>query len=62
VFRRGKWLVDYRDQNGTRRWLAVEGGRDQAEAELKRLGDAGELWVPKKRRTSREVARRCASM
>jgi hypothetical protein len=49
--------VDYRDQNGTRRWLAVEGGRDQAEAELKRLGDAGELWVPRKQRTRREVAR-----
>ena len=57
VFRRGKWLVDYRDQNGTRRWLAVEGGRDQAETELKRLGDAGELYVPTKRRTRGEVLR-----
>jgi hypothetical protein len=57
VFRRGKWLVDYRDKNGTRRWLAVEGGREQAEAELKRLGNAGELWVPKKKRTRREVVR-----
>jgi hypothetical protein len=44
-------------KNGTRRWLAVEGGRDQAEAELKRLGDAGELYVPTKRRTRGDVAR-----
>jgi len=57
AYRRGRWLVDYRDKYGTRRWLAVEGDRNQAEAELKRLGEAGELWVPKKRRTRREVAR-----
>jgi hypothetical protein len=55
--RRGKWIVDYRDQHGIRRGLAVEGGRAEAEAELKRLGDAGELWVRKKRRTNREVER-----
>lgn len=57
VFRRGKWLVDYRDKNGTRRWLAVEGTRGDAEAELRRLADAGDLWVPTKRRTRREAAR-----
>ncbi|MGH8490526.1 MAG: hypothetical protein ACREXS_17080 [Gammaproteobacteria bacterium] len=57
VFRRGKWLVDYRDKNGTRRWLAVEGSRAEAEAELKRLANAGELWVPTKRRTRRAVVR-----
>jgi hypothetical protein len=57
AYRRGKWVVDYRDVNGTRRWLAVVGGRADAEAELKRLGDAGELWVTPKRRTRAEVAR-----
>jgi hypothetical protein len=41
AYRRGRWLVDYRDKYGTRRWLAVEGDRNQAEAELKRLGEAG---------------------
>jgi hypothetical protein len=57
AYRRGRWMVDYRDRFGTRRWLAVEGGRAEAEAELKRLGDAGELYVPVKRRSRREIER-----
>jgi len=35
--RRGKWVIDYRDQHGIRRWETVEGTRKDADERLARL-------------------------
>jgi integrase len=39
--RRGKWVVDYRDALGKRRWVTVEGNREAAEEELARIIRSG---------------------
>ncbi len=46
--RRGKWVVDYRDTEKVRRWLTVDGGREEAELELARIVGTGKKPVNRK--------------
>lgn len=39
--RRGKWIVDYRDALGKRRWLTVDGNRDDAENRMAEIIKGG---------------------
>jgi len=39
--RRGKWVVDYRDTEGHRRWVTVEGNREDAEQVLGKIINGG---------------------
>jgi len=48
--RRGRWIVDYRDTQGTRHWVTVEGNRQDAEIEMARILGAGKK--PVNRQTS----------
>ncbi len=46
--RRGKWVVDYRDTEGHRRWVTVEGNRDDAEQVLGKIINGGKRPVNRK--------------
>jgi integrase len=46
--RRGKWVVDYRDTLGKRKWITVEGSREDAENELARVIKGGKQPVNRK--------------
>jgi len=35
--RRGKWVIDYRDAMGKRRWETVEGNRKDADDRLSKI-------------------------
>jgi integrase len=39
--RRGKWVIDYRDASGKRRWKTIEGTRKEADEELAKIVRAG---------------------
>lgn len=47
--RRGRWVVDYRDALGQRRWVTVDGNRDDAEEELARIIKSGKQPLNTKR-------------
>src|SRR5262249_39436720 len=53
--RRGKWVIDYRDTMGKRRWVTVEGNREAAEAELTKIISNGKQPLITKR-TFKECA------
>jgi len=46
--RRGKWVVDYRDTEGHRRWVTVDGNRDDAEQVLSNIIGGGKRPVNRK--------------
>src|SRR5262249_36656425 len=39
--RRGRWVLDYRDTSGTRKWVTIDGNRKDAEREMAKLTLAG---------------------
>jgi len=47
--RRGRWMVDYRDASGKRRWETVEGNRKDAEERLAKIIAGGRRVVDTKR-------------
>jgi len=46
--RRGKWVIDYRDTEGKRHWITVDGNRQDAEQELSKIIGAGKRPVNRK--------------
>ncbi len=46
--RRGKWVVDYRDTEGHRRWVTVEGNREDAEQVMAKIIGGGKRPVNRK--------------
>jgi len=46
--RRGKWVIDYRDTNGKRRWETVEGNREDAELRMSEIIGGGKKPVDRK--------------
>lgn len=53
--RRGKWVIDYRDALGKRRWETVDGNRKDAEDRLAKILASGKQVIDTKR-TFREYA------
>ncbi len=47
--RRGKWIIDYRDASGKRRWETVEGNRKDAEERLAKIFASGKRVIDTKR-------------
>jgi len=47
--RRGKWIIDYRDAMGKRRWETIEGNRKDAEDRLAKIIASGKRVVDTKR-------------
>jgi len=47
--RRGKWVIDYRDASGKRRWETVEGNRKDAEERLAKIFANGKRVIDTKR-------------
>ena len=47
--RRGKWMIDYRDASGKRRWETIEGNRKDAEDRLAKIIASGRRVVDTKR-------------
>jgi len=47
--RRGKWVIDYRDASGKRRWDTVEGNRKDAEERLAKIFASGKRVIDTKR-------------
>jgi len=47
--RRGKWMVDYRDASGKRRWETIEGNRKDAEDRLAKIIASGRRVIDTKR-------------
>lgn len=43
--RRGKWVIDYRDTNGKRRWETVDGNREDAELRMSEIVGGGKKPV-----------------
>jgi hypothetical protein len=59
VKRRGKWVLDYRDQHGRRHWETTDGNKKDAELLLaKRLQEVsrGEYQPDREQRTFEELA------
>jgi integrase len=54
--RRGKWVVDYRDAVGKRRWKTIEGTRKEADEELARIVRAGKPTAADTKRKFEEFA------
>ena len=46
--RRGKWVVDYRDTEGRRRWVTIEGNRDDAEQAMAKIINGGKRPLDRK--------------
>jgi len=46
--RRGKWVVDYRDTEGRRRWVTCDGNREEAEMVLSKIVGGGKRPVDRK--------------
>ena len=46
--RRGKWVVDYRNSEGKRCWVTVDGNREDAEIELGKIINSGKRPVNRK--------------
>jgi len=46
--RRGKWVIDYRDTDGKRRWETVVGNRDDAELRMSEIIGGGKKPVNRK--------------
>ena len=53
--RRGKWVVDYRDVSGRRRWETINGNRKEAEERLAKILASGKRVIDTKR-TLKEYA------
>lgn len=47
--RRGKWIIDYRDAMGKRRWETIEGNRKDADDRLSKIIASGKRVVDTKR-------------
>lgn len=59
VKRRGKWVLDFTDNEGIRRWITTKGSKEQAEKRLREILnqlDNGEWISQKKIPTFKEVA------
>ena len=54
--RRGKWVVDYRDASGKRRWKTVTGTRKEADEELARILSVGRPTAADTKRKFEEYA------
>jgi len=54
--RRGRWVLDYRDATGRRRWETVQGNRDTAERRLAEIINTDKPASVDTRRTFREYA------
>jgi integrase len=46
--RRGRWVLDYRDASGVRKWVTVDGNRKDAETEMAKLTLAGKKSLNRK--------------
>jgi len=46
--RRGKWVIDYRDTDGKRRWETVDGNREDAELRMSEIIGGGKKPVDRK--------------
>jgi integrase len=54
--RRGKWMIDYRDASGKRRWKTVDGTRKDADEELAKIVKAGRPTAADTKRKFEEYA------
>ena len=54
---RRKWIIDYRDSAGKRRWKTVTGTRRKAEEELAKIVNAGRPTAADTKRTVGEFAK-----
>jgi integrase len=54
--RRGKWVIDYRDASGKRRWKTIDGTRKEADEELARIVRAGKPTATDTKRKFEEYA------
>src|SRR5687768_11972651 len=54
--RRGKWVIDYRDTEGKRRWKTIESTRKDADEELARIVNAGRPTAADTKRKFEEFA------
>jgi ribosomal protein S19E (S16A) len=49
AYRRGSWVIDYRDKDGIRRNRTVDGSRELAEQVLERMVAGGRVWKGEKK-------------
>src|SRR4030095_8132610 len=54
--RRGRWVLDYRDASGVRKWVTVDGNRKDAETEMAKLTLAGKKSLNRKATVKEQAA------
>jgi hypothetical protein len=54
--RRGRWVLDYRDASGVRKWVTIDGNRKDAETEMAKLTLAGKKSLNRKATVKEQAA------